>query len=81
MLTFHDDILTHLDGLQYIQDRRGYLRACIIPNAQFNDNDLALMRKTYSEAMLGDEYYSIEKVDKVIIQPNGKFLPLINTTI
>jgi phenylacetate-CoA ligase len=81
MLTFHGDILTHLDGLQYIQDRRGYLRACIIPNAQFNDNDLALMRKTYSEAMLGDEYYSIEKVDKVIIQPNGKFLPLINTTI
>ncbi len=81
MLTFHGDILTHLDGLQYIQDKRGYLRACIIPNDNFNDNDLNLMKKTYSEAMLGDEYFSIERVDKVIIQPNGKFLPLINTTI
>lgn len=80
-LTFHGEILEHLDGLQYVQNKRGYLRCLIKPNSGFNDKDMELLKHTLSDAMLGDEFYSIECVDEFIIQPNGKFLLLVNTTL
>lgn len=80
-LTFHGKILEHLDGLQYVQNQRGYLRCLIKPNEGFDEKDMALLRHTLATAMLGEEYYSIECVDEFIIQPNGKFLLLVNTTL
>lgn len=80
-LTFHGEILEHLDGLQFVQNERGYLRCLIKPNSGFNDNDMELLKHTLSSAMLGDDFYSIECVDEFIIQPNGKFLLLVNTTL
>ena len=80
-MIFHGEILSHIDGLQYVQDKRGYLRCIIRPNALFNDKDMDELRHKLSTAMLGHEYYTIETHGNFIIQPNGKFLLTVNNTL
>lgn len=77
-LNLHGEIYTHIDGLQYIQERVGYLRVMIIKNELYDTSDEQVILEMVGHAMGGRQYVSIEYVDRLILQSNCKFLPLIS---
>ena len=77
-MNLHEKIYEHIDGLQYIQEEKGKLRVLIIKNEKFTKEDEKYMIKHHANAMKCKEGISIEYVDKLIFQENGKFLPLIS---
>lgn len=80
-LNLHDDIYTHIDGMQYIQKKKGNLIVCIIKNDRFTQADEDYLYNHIGSAMGSRSCVSIEYVEKLRFQPNGKFLPLINELI
>jgi phenylacetate-CoA ligase len=77
-LNLHGEVYNHIDGLQYIQEKKGYLKLLVIKNKLYTENDEKYLMEHVAYAMGGLEYVSIEYVDKLIFQSNGKFLPLIS---
>ena len=77
----HDEREMSYEAIQYVQDKRGHLRVLVIKGADYNPADEQYMLTHYGHAMLGREYVSIEYVDRLITQPNGKALTVINNTI
>ena len=78
ILNLHGDFYEHIDGMQYIQEKKGYVRVLIIKNDQYSQDDEAFILNHIGNAMGGAEFVQIEYVKKLIIQSNGKFLPLIS---
>lgn len=77
----HDEREMSFEAIQYIQEKRGYLKVLVVKGAHYNPGDEEYMSRHYGHAMLGREYVTIEYVDKLITQPNGKTLTVINTTL
>lgn len=77
-LNLHGELYNHIDGLQYLQKETGKLIVCIIKNEHFTKADEDLLMKHFSEAMGGENFVEIKYVDKLQIESNGKFLPLIS---
>lgn len=77
-LNLHGDFYEHIDGMQYIQEEKGKLIALIIKNEKYCEKDETFILEHLGNAMLGKENVEIRYVDKLIIQPNGKFLPIIS---
>lgn len=78
-LNLHGIFYEHVDGMQYIQEKKGFLKVLIIKNKLYSDADEKFILEHLSKAMGGNQYVRIEYVDKLIYQKNGKFLPLIST--
>ena len=76
-LNLHGDFYTHINGIQYIQKEFGKLTVLIIKNELYTDEDEDFIIKHISYAMGSDDCVTIQYVDKLIYQPNGKFLPFI----
>ncbi len=76
-LNLHGDFNDKIRGLQYIQTRKGYLTALIIRDKGYGDAEHRFFLEHIANAMGGDEYVEIQYVDKLVYQPNGKFLPFI----
>lgn len=77
-LNLHGEFYEHIDGMQYIQESKGKLIALIVKNELYSEDDEKFFLDHLSNAMLGKENVEIRYVDKLIIQPNGKFLPIIS---
>ncbi|MDE6282691.1 MAG: hypothetical protein K2L97_01730 [Muribaculaceae bacterium] len=77
----HDERQMSFEAIQYVQDKLGYMRVLVVKGSNYNPDDEAFMIKHYGKAMLGEEYVTIEYVDKLITQPNGKTLTIINNTL
>lgn len=77
-LNLHNDFYEHINGIQYIQEEKGKLIVLIIRNEKYCENDEIFILDHLGNAMLGKENVEIRYVDKLIIQPNGKFLPIIS---
>lgn len=77
----HDERRMSFEAIQYVQDRRGYLRVLVVKGPDYNPEDEAFMMKHYGNAMFGRQYVTIEYVDKLITQPNGKTLQVVNYTV
>lgn len=77
-LNLHGDVYEHIDGLQYVQTKKGELTVRIIKNEKFTPADEALLLRHHQEAMGTDARIHLQYVDKLEYQPNGKFLPLIS---
>lgn len=80
-MTFHGAILDHIDGIQLIQKRRGYLTCIIKPNARFSKDDLRTIEEKFDSVMLGREYWRLDTSGQFAKTPSGKFIDFINETI
>lgn len=80
-LNLHDDLYEHIDGLQFVQEKKGALRVLIIKGAGFTDETASRFAAFYRDVLGKETSLSIEYVDKLIYQPNGKFLPFISKVI
>lgn len=77
-LNLHGEVYEHIDGLQYLQERKGELIVLLIPNAKYTDDDTRFLENHFQYAMGKDAKIELRFVEKLIFQTNGKFLPLIN---
>ena len=78
-LNFHNDVYSHIDGLQYLQEEVGKLIVCIIKNKWYTHADEQVFVTLLGMAMGSEDAIEIRYVDKLIFQSNGKFLQLIST--
>jgi len=78
-LVLHDDLLNFIDGIQYIQKEKGKLTILIIKSKNFNDNHEKRLLEHHIRKFSKDTIIKIKYVEKLIKQPNGKFLDLIST--
>lgn len=78
-IEIHDEYPLHIDGQQFVQNKKGYLELCVIKGEGFTDVDEEFMYRHYGHAMLGREYVSIRYVDSLQCGSNGKALPLISS--
>ena len=77
-LNLHNDIYSHIDGLQYMQEEVGKLIVCIIKNKLYTHVDEQSLLSLYAKIMGSEDAVEIRYVDRLIFQPNGKFLQLIS---
>lgn len=77
----HDEHRMSFEAIQYVQERRGHLKVLVVKGDNFNPADEEYMLDHYGYAMLGRQYVTIEYVDRLIVQTNGKTLTVINKTI
>lgn len=78
VINLHGDFYEHVDGIQYVQDKVGYVKVMIIKNDQYSQSDEDFIIDHVATAMGGREYIEVCYVNQLIFQPNGKFLPLIS---
>lgn len=77
-INLHSTFLERVRGLQYIQEKEGELIATIIKSEEYNQQDEEFIKSFLANVMDGEEYVSIRYVDKLIYQPNGKFIQFIS---
>lgn len=78
-LNMHNDMYSHIDGLQYLQNEVGKLIVCIIKNQLYTHADEQTLLTMYAKIMGSEDAVEIRYVDRLVFQPNGKFLQLIST--
>lgn len=77
-LNLHGEIYEHIDGLQYIQRKKGELTILIIPNNLFSEQDQSYLERHFREAMGPNNLVEIKYVQNLIFGENGKFEMLIS---
>ena len=79
-INIHGDFNEHIEGLQYVQKEYGKIVVLIIKNEKYTGNDELFIKKHISEIFNGDsDSVEVKYVDELIVQDNGKFLPLISS--
>lgn len=78
ILNLHSDLYEYIDGIQYIQEKIGELIILIIKGDNYNEKIGNAFLNHFKSAMGENSKVEIRYVDKLIFQPNGKFLPLIS---
>jgi len=77
-LNLHNDLYMQIDNLQYLQEEKGKLIILIIKNHQTTQETENKLMAHFKYGMGENSIVEIRYVDKLIYQPNGKFLPLIS---
>ena len=77
-LNLHNEIYEVINGLQYIQNEKGKLEILIIKSEKYTPKHELATLEHFKTKLKPDTEISIKYVDKLIKQPNGKFLLLIS---
>lgn len=77
-LNLHNEIYEVINGLQYIQNEKGKLEILIIKSEKYTPKHELETLEHFKTKLKPDTEISIKYVDKLIKQPNGKFLLLIS---
>jgi len=75
-LNFHDDLYLYIDGIQYVQEKKGNLIVLIIKGELFSKS-IELRLKNHFQKKMPNINFKIKYVRNLIKQKNGKFLDLI----
>lgn len=79
-VNIHGDFNEHIDGIQYVQKQFGELDVLIIKNKYYSIQDEIFIINHLSQIFDGDSNsVKLKYVDRLIINNNGKFLPLISS--
>ncbi len=78
VLNLHGKFYEHIDGIQYVQEKKGFLKVLLIKNNLYTEDDENFIIQHIGKALGGNQFVSIEYASNLIYQPNGKFLPLIS---
>lgn len=76
-LNLHDELYLYIDGIQYLQEKKGELQVLIVKGKRFNTSVHYKLRKHYKERLKNTQIV-IKYVDTLIKLPNGKFMDLIS---
>jgi len=77
-LNLHSDLFSVINGIQYIQEKKGELKVLIIKSPEYNEHHERVLYDHFSSKLKPDTVIQIEYVKKLIKLPNGKFLHIIS---
>ena len=77
-LNVHDELFTVIDGLQYVQEKKGDLIVRIVKGKNFSEKHERQVLKHYKDKLPPSIKAEIHYIDKIQKQKNGKFLDLIS---
>lgn len=77
-LNLHNELYEKINGLQYLQEKKGELNILIIKGERFDSNAEQCLYSFYEKCLGNDMVINIKYVDKLILKPNGKFILLIS---
>lgn len=77
-LNLHSNLNAYIDGLQYIQDKKGELTVLLVKSTVFKNEYEKLFVDHFTKSFGRENSIKIKYVDRLIIQPNGKFELLIS---
>lgn len=78
-LNLHSELYRHLNGLQYVQERKGELRVLIVKGEGFTVAHEADLLKHFQSKLALDSRIEIQYVDRLLRKSNGKFVQLLSS--
>ena len=72
------DILVNVTNYQFIQERKGHAVLLIVPNKDFHQSEIPLIKKAIERNMKGVIEFDIRIGDKLTLSPGGKYQMFIN---
>jgi phenylacetate-CoA ligase len=78
-LNLHSDLYSVINGMQYLQDRKGEVRILIVKSPHYREDHGKRLFRHFREKFKPDTQIKIEYVDKLKRLPNGKFVHIIST--
>jgi phenylacetate-CoA ligase len=67
-----------INGLQYVQERKGELSVLIVRSPDYTDAHERALRRHFESKLAPTTLVDIRYVDRLIRKPNGKFVHLIS---
>lgn len=77
-LNLHSELYSVINGIQYFQEKKGELRVLIIKSSEYSEHHERELYDHFKTKLKSDTVVRIKYVDKLIKQPNGKFLHIIS---
>lgn len=72
------DILVNVTNYQFIQERKGHAVLLIVPNKDFHQSEIPLIKNAIERNMKGVIEFDIKISDKLTLSPGGKYQMFIN---
>ena len=77
-LNLHNDLYQVINGIQYLQKKKGELIVLIVKSLQYTDAHEKRIYEHFVSKLHADSKILIKYVDKLIRKPNGKFVHIIS---
>lgn len=77
-LNLHNDLHQAIDGLQYLQERKGELTVLVVKSSRYTADHEAALYRHFKEKLHPDTAVALRYVDRLLRQPNGKFVHIIS---
>ena len=77
-LNLHNELYSVIDGLQYVQNKKGELTVNVIPGDGYNDDYRQKIQRHFQSKLNDSTVVTINSVDTLVRQKNGKFLLLLS---
>ena len=78
-LNLHNDLYRAINGIQYLQERKGELTVLIVKSPEYTHFQEADLLRHFSGKMNPGTAVTIQYVDHLLRKPNGKFVHLISS--
>ena len=75
-LNMHDDLYTHINGIQYVQYIKGILIIRLVKDSSYTKDIEHKFLEFYNSVLNGNCNFEIQYVSTIENEKNGKFLPL-----
>jgi len=76
VLNLHSDLYTYINGMQFVQNRKGFLEIYLVKGEGFSDTVESRFQEHFNLIFADKCEYEIIYRKKLIKEKNGKFLPL-----
>jgi len=77
-LNLHSDLYSVINGMQYLQDRKGEVKILIVKSPQYKDEHEKGLYRHFRQKFKADTQIKIEYVDRLKRLQNGKFVHIIS---
>ena len=77
-LNLHNDLYSVIDGLQYVQNKKGELLVNVVPGLEYDERNEVLIYEHFNSKLNEETIIKICHVKSVVRQENGKFLILLS---
>jgi phenylacetate-CoA ligase len=78
-LNLHNDLYQVIDGLQYLQERKGELIVLVIKSPRYNPQHEASLYRHFREKLSPQTTVILRYVDQLLRKPNGKFVHILSS--
>jgi len=77
-LNLHNDLYQVINGIQYLQDRKGELTVLVVKSSDYTPGHEAALHQHFKDRLPPTTIVTIRYVDKLLRKPNGKFVHILS---